>query len=60
VRALGKAGSDRAGVRAAIESTRNFVGISGVFDFSPTDHNGLDRRAVTMIQVVDGHWKIAK
>lgn len=60
VRALGKAGGDRAGVRAAIESTRNFVGISGVFDFSPTDHNGLDRRAVTMIQVVDGHWKIAK
>jgi len=60
VRALGKAGGDRAGVRAAIESTRNFVGISGVFDFSPTDHNGLDRRAATMIQIVDGRWKIAK
>jgi branched-chain amino acid transport system substrate-binding protein len=60
VRALGRAGGDRAGVRAAIESTRNFVGISGVFDFSPTDHNGLDRRAATMIQIVDGHWKIAK
>jgi branched-chain amino acid transport system substrate-binding protein len=60
VRAMGKAGTDRAGVRAAIEATRNFVGISGVFDFSASDHNGLDRRAVTMMQIVDGRWKVAK
>lgn len=60
VKAMEKAGSDRAGVRAAIESTRGFVGITGVFDFSPTDHNGLDRRAVTMIQIVDGQWKMAR
>jgi branched-chain amino acid transport system substrate-binding protein len=60
LRAVEKAGPDRAGVRAAIEGTRNFVGITGVFDFSPADHNGLDRRAVTMIQVVDGQWRMAK
>jgi branched-chain amino acid transport system substrate-binding protein len=60
VRAMEKAGTDRAGVRAAIESTRNFVGITGVFDFSPSDHNGLDRRAATMIQIVDGQWRQAK
>jgi branched-chain amino acid transport system substrate-binding protein len=60
VRALETAGPDRAGVRTAIESTRNFVGITGVFDFSPTDHNGLDGRAVTMIQIVDGQWKPAR
>jgi len=60
VRAMEKAGADRAGVRAAIEGTRNFVGITGVFDFSPTDHNGLDRRAVTMIQIVDGQWRLAR
>jgi branched-chain amino acid transport system substrate-binding protein len=59
-RALEKAGPDRAKVRAAIEATRNFVGISGVFDFSPTDHNGLDRRAAAMIQIVDGQWRLAK
>jgi len=46
--------------KAAIEGTRNFVGISGVFDFSPSDHNGLDRRAATMIQIVDGQWKLAR
>lgn len=58
--AMGKAGTDRAKVRSAIEATRNFVGITGVFDFSPTDHNGLDRRAVTMVQIVDGQWRVAK
>ena len=60
VKALEKAGPDRAGVRAAIETTRGFVGITGVFDFSPADHNGLDRRAATMIQIVDGQWKLAR
>ena len=60
VKALEKAGADRAGIRTAIEGTRNFVGITGVFDFSATDHNGLDRRAATMIQIVDGQWRMAK
>ncbi len=59
-RALEKAGANRAGIREAVESTRNFVGITGVFDFSPTDHNGLDRRAVTMVEIVDGQWRPAK
>lgn len=58
--AMERAGTDRAKVRAAIEMTKNFVGITGVFDFSPTDHNGLDRRAVTMIQIVDGQWRPAR
>ncbi|MBI1847437.1 MAG: ABC transporter substrate-binding protein [Candidatus Rokubacteria bacterium] len=60
LRGLERAGSDRAGVRAAVEATRNFVGISGVFDFSPTDHNGLDRRAVTIIQIADGQWRAVR
>ena len=58
--AIEKAGADRARVRAALEQTKNFVGITGVFDFSPTEHNGLDRRAVTMIQIVDGQWRPAR
>ena len=59
-KALERAGTDRAGVRAAIEGTRNFVGITGVFDFSASNHNGLDGRAATMIQIVDGQWRQAK
>lgn len=60
LRAMEKAGPDRARVRSAIEGTRNFVGITGVFDFSAADHNGLDRRAATMIQIVEGQWRPAK
>jgi branched-chain amino acid transport system substrate-binding protein len=60
VKGIEKGGTDRAKVRDAIESTKNFVGISGVFDFSAQDHNGLDRRAVTMVQIVEGQWKVAK
>jgi branched-chain amino acid transport system substrate-binding protein len=58
--AMEKTGPDRAKIRSAIETTKNFVGISGVFDFSPTDHNGLDRRAASMIQIADGQWRLAK
>jgi branched-chain amino acid transport system substrate-binding protein len=60
VHAMGKAGTDRAKVRSAIETTKNFVGITGVFDFSPADHNGLDRRAAVMIQIADGQWRLAR
>ena len=59
-KAMEKAGADRGGIRSAIEQTKNFVGITGVFNFSPSDHNGLDRRAATMIQIVDGQWRLAK
>jgi branched-chain amino acid transport system substrate-binding protein len=58
--AMEKAGTDRAKVRAALESTRGFVGITGVFDFSSADHNGLDRRAVVMIEIADGQWRPAR
>jgi len=60
LRAMEQAGPDRPKVRAAIEGTKNFVGITGVFDFSPADHNGLDRRAVTMIQIADGQWRLVR
>ncbi len=60
VHAIERGGTDRAKIRDAIEATRNFVGITGVFDFSASDHNGLDRRAVSMVQIVNGDWKLVK
>jgi branched-chain amino acid transport system substrate-binding protein len=60
LRAMETAGPDRAAIRTAIEGTRNFVGITGVFNFSPTDHNGLDTRAVTMVRIADGQWRVAR
>ncbi len=54
--AVERAGADREKVRAAIETTRGFVGTGGVFNFSPTDHNGLGLDAFEMLTVKDGRF----
>ncbi|MCR6477167.1 ABC transporter substrate-binding protein [Variovorax sp. ZS18.2.2] len=50
-------GTDKAKVRDAIEATRNFVGVSGVYNMSATDHMGLDTSAFRMIEVQGGAFK---
>jgi branched-chain amino acid transport system substrate-binding protein len=60
LKAMEKAGSDRASIRDAIEGMREFIGIGGVFNFSDQDHNGLDARAVTMVEIKDGKWALAQ
>jgi branched-chain amino acid transport system substrate-binding protein len=56
VKAIREVGPDREKVRAAIEGMKGFVGTSGVFSFSPTDHNGLDVNAFEMVTVKDGKF----
>ena len=56
VTAMKTAGTDREKVRSAIENMKGFVGTGGVFNFSPTDHNGLDVDAFEMITVKDGRF----
>jgi branched-chain amino acid transport system substrate-binding protein len=59
--ALKKAGEpDRAKVRSAIEGLQNFVGTAGVFNFSATDHTGLELNAFEMITVKNGKFTIYK
>lgn len=55
VMALKSAGGDKAKIRNYLENNiKNFAGISGVFNMSPTDHNGLTKDAFVMIKIVDG------
>jgi branched-chain amino acid transport system substrate-binding protein len=54
--AVEKVGLDRARVRTALESTQGFVGQSGVFRFSATDHNGLGMDSFEMLTVKDGKF----
>jgi len=54
--AIEKGGLDRAKVRSALESTQGFVGQSGVFQFSPADHNGLGLDSFEMLTVKDGKF----
>jgi branched-chain amino acid transport system substrate-binding protein len=43
-------------VRDEIENTTELVGVTGVYTYSPTDHVGLDERAVTTIEIRDGSF----
>jgi branched-chain amino acid transport system substrate-binding protein len=54
--AVEKVGLDRARVRSALESTQGFVGQSGIFRFSPQDHNGLGIDSFVMLTVKDGRF----
>lgn len=59
--ALKKAGGpDRDKVRDAIENTKGLVGTAGIFNFSATDHTGLDLSALEMLIVKDGKFVVYK
>ncbi len=47
----------RSAMRDAIEGTKEFVGSQGVFNMSPSDHNGVDQRAQVMVRIEGGTWK---
>jgi len=53
-------GTDKAKVRDAIEATKGFLGTSGTFNMSPTDHMGLDLSAFRMLEVKNGKWVFAQ
>lgn len=59
IEALQRAGKpDRAAVRDAIENLKGFVGTAGIFNFSPTDHTGLDLDAFEMLTVKGGRFAL--
>jgi len=61
VEALRKAEqADREKVRDAIENLKGFVGTAGVFNYSATDHTGLDLDAFEMLTVRDGRFALYK
>jgi branched-chain amino acid transport system substrate-binding protein len=51
----------RVALRHALENnTAGLVGANGVYNVTRADHNGLDKRARVMVQVVDADWRLAK
>jgi len=61
VEGIKKAGStDPAKVRDAIENLQGVAGIGGIFNFSKTDHNGLDMNCFEMQTVKDGKFAFYK
>ncbi|MBK5275440.1 MAG: ABC transporter substrate-binding protein [Desulfuromonadales bacterium] len=58
--AIKKGGTAPEQIRNNIEQTQKLVSISGVFNMSPKDHNGLDLSAFEMVKIVKGDWTLAK
>ncbi|MFA5109993.1 MAG: ABC transporter substrate-binding protein [Desulfobaccales bacterium] len=56
--ALAKAGSDREKIRGELEGLKNFVGVSGIFNMSPEDHNGLTPAAFVMVKIHSGGFQL--
>jgi branched-chain amino acid transport system substrate-binding protein len=48
----------RAALRDALENVKELAATHGVFNFSASDHKGLDGRAVVMVRVENGAWKL--
>ncbi|PCI05108.1 MAG: ABC transporter substrate-binding protein [Hyphomicrobiales bacterium] len=47
-------------IRDGLEEIQGFAGVTGVFNFSATDHLGLDLSAFRMLEIRDGGWTPAK
>ena len=58
--AMRKSGTDPKALRAAIEGTKGYVGVSGIYNLSPEDHNGLGPDSMVIIAVKDGKFELAK
>ena len=50
-------GTDKQKLRDAIEATKGFVGVSGIYTMSTGDHMGLDVSAFRMVEVQGGSFK---
>lgn len=58
--AIEKVGTDKEALRTELENTKNYVGISGTYNITAEDHNGLDVDSMVMVEVKDGMFTLAK
>jgi branched-chain amino acid transport system substrate-binding protein len=56
--AMKKVGTDPLRLRDAIEQTENYIGISGIYNITPQDHNGLGTDSMVMVMIWKGQWKL--
>jgi branched-chain amino acid transport system substrate-binding protein len=59
-KAMEKAGTEPESLRAAIENTKGYVGVSGIYTLSAADHCGLGVDSMVIVKVEDGKWKLAQ
>ncbi len=54
------AGTDSKKLRTAIEQTKDYVGVSGIYNMSAEDHNGLGVDSMVIVEVKDGKFVLAE
>ena len=50
----------RAALRDALENAKDVAGSNGIFNMSPSDHNGMDNRARVMVKIDSGKWVLTR
>ncbi len=60
VAALKAVGPDPAKIRDFLENTQGFVGMHGIFNFTPQDHCGLSKDDLEMVVVKNGDWALVE
>lgn len=56
--AMKKVGTNNEKLREAIENTKGYIGVSGIYNLTPEDHNGLGTDSMVIVQIVNGQWKM--
>ncbi len=54
--AMRQAGPDAEALREAIEHMQGYVGVSGIYNLTPEDHNGLGTDSLVMVKIENGKW----
>lgn len=57
--AIRKAGTDPVAIRDAIEATQDYVGVTALYSYGPTDHYGTRPESVVMLSVREGKFTLA-
>lgn len=50
----------RVALRDALENIKELPANAGVFNMTPSDHSGLDKRARVIVEIQDGKWVLDK
>jgi branched-chain amino acid transport system substrate-binding protein len=43
-------------IQSTVQTTKGLVGIDGIYNFSPTNHDGLNASDLIMIKIDNGAW----
>ncbi len=58
--AMRQVGTEPEALRNAIEQTKGYVGVSGIYNLTAEDHNGLGMDSLVMVKVENGKWVLLK